>query len=974
MTITTPTEHLPMYNNLLQQQLRKQFGSLGNIPEELLALFKVISDSYDHYEKDRKTMERPIEFSSIEMTELNDNLGKDKDQLKELNKELKILFEGIAEVFYTIDMTSLKFLQMSAACEKVYGYTSEEFFADGELLNKLIHPEDVHIASEQMKMLYGGKKVVNQYRIINKDKNIRWLENKMIPTLDEQGRLLRLDGVTNDITERKKTEQELEESVAILETIIEATVDGILVADLNAKIITFNSKFLELWKMPKEILDSRDDTQSILFVLDQLNDPDVFLTKVKAIYADKLKSSFDYLYFKDGRIFERYSQPHLINGKCVGRVWCFRDITQQKKAETVLKTNEDHLTIASQIAKLGYWEFDVTQNMLTLNDQCYSIFKTTAEKVGGYSISSEEYMRLFVYPDDGAIVSKAASDAIKSKDHHYQYQIEHRVKYENGEIGYVAARFFVVKNDLGRTTKTFGAIQDISESKKAEEALINSELLFRTLTINAPVGIFQTDASGKTTYVNETWMEYAGFEYEEAMGDGWLSAVHPDDRALLIKIWYERSLKGLESSSEYRIIDKKGNLRWVSGRAIPLFNNLGEITGHIGTLTDITEIKNAEIVLKKSEGQLSIAAQIAKLGYWEYDVRENNFTLSDQLYSIFKTTAEKSGGYDMSPEQYQKRFVHPDDQSIIENALEVANTTTDPDFRGQVEHRIIYADGGIGYTAVRFFVVKDRHGLTIKIIGANQDITDLKNAQATLQKSEANLAIKNRELGLKNKELEQFAYMASHDLQEPLRTISSFLGLLKRQYVGKLDENADKYFSFISESSERMKALIKDLLEYSRIGRKKEFEEVDANIILRGVIADVKVAIMEADAEITSSVLPVVNSRTTELKQLFQNLVINGIKFGKKDVKPVIKISAREHPDEWEFMFQDNGIGIDPKHKERVFVIFQRLHSRSEYEGSGIGLAHCKKIVELHGGNIWIESVAGEGSSFYFTIKKEIPH
>ncbi|CAN5529637.1 hypothetical protein BH11BAC3_BH11BAC3_04480 [soil metagenome] len=963
-----------MYNNLLQQQLRKQFSSLGNIPEELLPLFNVISDSYDHYEKDRTTMERSIEFSSIEMMELNDNLSREKDQLKELNEELKKLFEGMVEVFYKIDMTSSKILQMSASCEKVYGYTSEEFFADGELLNKLVHPEDQHIASEHMKMLHQGKKIINQYRIISKDKSVRWLENKLIPTLDKDGHLLQIDGVTNDITERKKTEQELEESVAILETIIEATVDGILVADLNAKIITFNSKFLELWKMPKEILDSRDDTQSISFVLNQFNDPDVFLKKVKAIYADTLKSSFDYLYFKDGRIFERYSQPHLINGKCVGRVWCFRDITQQKKAETVLKTNEDHLTIASQIARLGYWEFDVAQNLLTLNDQCYSIFKTTAEKVGGYSISSEQYMRLFVYPEDGAIVTKAASDAIKSKDHHYQHQIEHRVKYENGEIGYVAARFFIVKNELGRTTKTFGAIQDISESKKAEEALVNSELLFRTLTSNAPVAIFQTDAFGKTTYVNETWMEYAGFEYEEAMGDGWLSAVHPDDRALLIKIWYERSLKGLESSSEYRIVDKKGNIRWVSGRAIPLFNNVGEIAGHLGTLTDITEIKNAEIVLKKSEGQLSISAQIAKLGYWEYDVKENQLTFSDQLYSVFKTTAEKSGGHNMTPEQYQKRFVHPDDQSIIENALEAANTTTDPDFRGQVEHRIIYADGGIGYTAVRFFIVKDRNGLTIKIIGANQDITDLKNAQATLQKSEANLAIINRELGLKNKELEQFAYMASHDLQEPLRTISSFLDMLKRQYVGKLDENADKYFSFISQSSERMKALIKDLLEYSRIGRKKEFGKVDANIVLQGVIADVKVAIMEADAEITSSVLPVLNSRTTELKQLFQNLVINGIKFRKKDVKPEIKISAMEHPDEWEFMFQDNGIGIDPKHKERVFVIFQRLHSRSEYEGSGIGLAHCKKIVELHGGNIWIESVPGEGSRFYFTIKKEIPH
>ncbi len=963
-----------MYNKLLQQQLNKQFGIAEKIPAELLSLFQEISNTYNDYEKDAITMEHAIEINSIEMIGLNENLGEEKIHLADVYKELKILFEEINEVFYTVDMTSFKFLQMSAACEKVFGYTSQDFFADEELLGKLIHPEDKHIISRNLKMLSQGNKVSNQHRIISKDKSVRWLENKIIPTLDENGHLLRIDGVCNDITERKNSELKLASSVAILETIIEATIDGILVVDSNAKVITFNTKFLELWKMPREILLSKDDTAAMSFVLDQFDDPDAFVRNVKTIYAEKFKSTFDHLHFKDGRIFERYSQPHLINGECVGRVWCFRDITQQKNAEIALKKNEDNLTIATQIAKLGYWEYDVAQNIFMLNDQYYSIFKTTAEAVGGYSISAEDYLRLFVCPQDIDTVSKTAADAIKSPDNNFQHQVEHRVKYGNGEQGYMSASFFVVKNEAGRTVRICGAIQDISESKKAEEALSNSEHLFRTLTSNAPVGIFQTDAAGKTTYVNETWMDFAGFKADEALGDGWVSAVHPDDRAMLTKNWYERSLRGLESSSDYRIVDKKGNVRWVSGKAVPLFNSAGEITGHIGTLTDITEIKNAEAVLKKSEGQLSIAAQIAKLGYWEFDVNKNEFTFSDQFYSIFKTTTENAGGHTMSAKQYSQCFVYPDDEWVIKNALEEAANTSDPDFRSQVEHRVIYADGGIGHMAVRFFVVKDSKGQTIKAIGANQDITDLKNAQETLLKSESNLEMKNKELALKNKELEQFAYIASHDLQEPLRTISSFVDLLRRQYVGKFDDNADKYFSFISQSSDRMKVLIKDLLDYSRIGRQKELGKVDANIILEGIIADIDVAIMEADAQILSETLPVLNSSTTELKQLFQNLVINGIKFRRKDVKPLIKIAVKERSDEWEFMFQDNGIGIEPHHRERVFNIFQRLHTRTEYDGSGIGLAHCKKIVELHGGSIWIESVLGEGSTFHFTIKKEIPH
>ena len=228
----------------------------------------------------------------------------------------------------------------------------------------------------------------------------------------------------------------------------------------------------------------------------------------------------------------------------------------------------------------------------------------------------------------------------------------------------------------------------------------------------------------------------------------------------------------------------------------------------------------------------------------------------------------------------------------------------------------------------------------------------------------------NVELERKNKELEQFAYVASHDLQEPLRTTSGFVELLRQQYKGKLDAKADKYLTFITQSSDRMRVLIKDLLDYSRIGKKMEWEQIDCNTILRDVIADLDAVIKETGAEIKTDLLPVINGHSTEIKQLFQNLVINAVKFRKVNTSPQIKISTRKNKDCWEFACQDNGIGIDEQHQERIFIIFQRLHTRSKYEGSGIGLAHCKKIVELHKGNIWVESVPGTGSTFYFTIHK----
>jgi light-regulated signal transduction histidine kinase (bacteriophytochrome) len=229
----------------------------------------------------------------------------------------------------------------------------------------------------------------------------------------------------------------------------------------------------------------------------------------------------------------------------------------------------------------------------------------------------------------------------------------------------------------------------------------------------------------------------------------------------------------------------------------------------------------------------------------------------------------------------------------------------------------------------------------------------------------------NKDLEIKNKEMEQFAYIASHDLQEPLRTTSSFVKLLQKQYQGKFDEKADKYFAFISDASDRMKILVKNLLDFSQIGNKKELEKVDCNNILHNVLSDLGIAISESGADIKYDPLPVIYGYATELKQLFQNLITNAIKFRKKETPLTIHISVQKKECYWQFACKDNGIGIEEKDCEKIFIIFQRLHTQTEYEGSGIGLSHCKKIVELHKGKIWVESKPGEGSTFYFTIQAD---
>ena len=267
------------------------------------------------------------------------------------------------------------------------------------------------------------------------------------------------------------------------------------------------------------------------------------------------------------------------------------------------------------------------------------------------------------------------------------------------------------------------------------------------------------------------------------------------------------------------------------------------------------------------------------------------------------------------------------------------------------------------------YIEKSKNAITEDIKSKRDELTIINTQLLHVQND---IEIKNQELIQKNKELEQFAYIASHDLQEPLRTTASFVELLQRQYKGRLDENADKYLTYLVNASDRMQVLIKDLLDYSLIGSKKTFKKIDCNVLIQEVLMDLGIAIQESKTDIQVEKLPLINGYDIEIKQLFQNLITNAIKFRKKDVVPQIKISANKKDTAWEFAIKDNGIGINEQHKDRIFVIFQRLHTRTVYEGSGIGLSHCKKIVELHDGKIWLESQPGEGTTFYFTIQKKI--
>jgi signal transduction histidine kinase len=359
-------------------------------------------------------------------------------------------------------------------------------------------------------------------------------------------------------------------------------------------------------------------------------------------------------------------------------------------------------------------------------------------------------------------------------------------------------------------------------------------------------------------------------------------------------------------------------------------------------------------------------------------VREPLVVLDDELrvisanpsfYSTFKVTpeiSEKALLYDLGNRQWDI----PRLRELLEEVLPESNTVED----FEVEHD--FPDIGQKTMLMNARRIQSKMGAAPMILLAIEDITERRRLELAERTSlelvskrlEKEVAERTSELERSNRELQQFAYVASHDLKEPLRLVESYVQLLVKRYRGQLDDKADVFMGFILEGTNRMQKLINDVLLYSRVeARAKQLKSVDADSVLERVRLGLRLDIESSGAVVSNDLLPTVLVDETQIYQLFHNLVANALKY-RGEEPPEIHVSARYEESDWLFAVRDNGIGFDPKYAERIFLMFQRLHGRDDYDGTGIGLALCQRIVERHGGRIWAESEEGKGSTFYFTI------
>jgi PAS domain S-box-containing protein len=684
------------------------------------------------------------------------------------------------------------------------------------------------------------------------------------------------------------------------------------------------------------------------------------------------------------------SPLHDADGNVRGSVGAFIDITERKQAEKVLQESESRFKNLFEVISSGVAIYDVIDDG---RDFIFKAMNPAGERID--HVRQEEIIGKSLYelfPNVGEMGLDAAFRRVWQTGKPEFLPV---ILYEDNNISLWVTNY-IYKLPSGELVAVFEDITELKqaeeERKKALETLRRSEDQLQTLVKNVKSGVALVDEKGVFSMVNPSFMQIFGLDNElsilninsqdwsrwEVYGeDGKL--LHVDDHPVR-----KVAMTGKPVKNQLVALRNPGanELTWLLVSAEPILKEDGHIYMVICTYHDITERRQMEEALKKARDNLEekVKERTAELevAYNLLKESEEGLRLSniynrslieaglDPLVTIghdgkitdVNEATEKVTGYsrnELIGTDFSDYFTEPENART--GYQQVFTHAEVRDYSLEIRHK----NGHITPVLYNASVYRDENGEIIGVFAAARDITERKKAEEILKS-------KIEELARSNAELEQFAYVSSHDLQEPLRMISSYLQLLQRRYQGKIDDKADKYIHFAVDGAARMQNLINDLLEFSRVTtRAEEPEPTDSELVLNQALSNLELYIKENKATVSHDSLPEVMADNTQLAQVFQNLIINGIKFHSEEA-PKIHISAEEKAGEWVFSVKDNGIGIDPQYSMKIFEVFKRLHNKEEYPGTGIGLAVCKKIVERHGGRIWVESELGKGSTFYFTL------
>lgn len=920
---------------------------------------------------------------------------KTKEKLAYLNERYRLASLATSEVIWDSDLV-MEEHYWGDNYKKVFGYTKVDDpvknFHDWE---NHVHPADLQRVLEELNKATSSKKRIwqSEYRYKHaKTGEFRRVIDRGYIIRDNEGNATRMVGAMQDITEKYNKDERLR----LFESAIENTRDGILITEADPgappqdhKIIYSNKAVQEMTGYSKKELLGMPPT---LF-----RGP---------------KTDFDSLGELDKEVHHTTSTIDVVNYKKSGEdFWINLSVTPvpDEKGEAVhflsiqreinlKKAEEENRNLINRLAK------DLSRQgsiHALMNRLCRSVGEILQAEVTeiwllddfqdhmnphGFYARGEKY-KSFQYrknpdPKPGDAFGYHALVYKKRK------RIAHRDitgessplrrKARAKEVGLQAAYGI----PLMAGTKVVGVLMTYYRDSNKDfkkimdrrlqdcDLFIGAELKRKQLNeqlgsvlTSVPDMICVVDKNGTLKLVNPGMRRLLGYTEKELIDSHVKNYVHPEDLYPSLR-HLVRLAQGEQSPYfENRVRTKHGNFLWIAWTV----NMEGNQDQFLAVGKNITENKKIISQIESSNQRFQMVSEAINDAIWEWNAKEDRLFWSDNYDKLF--------GYEPGDHYSYRDWmekIHPEDYERVTAHIEEVFRDPSADTL-LIDYRFRRADETYAYILDHSRIIRDKQGEIITVVGAMQDVTEKMKFERELVELNRELKLRNEQLVSSNTELEHFAYVASHDLQEPLRMISGFLTQLEKKYKYQLDEKGRTYIHYAVDGAKRMRTIIRELLEYSRVGRVSDNKEaVPVSDILDEVEVVYRLLLQQTGAKIIRPPqLPVIHSFRVLIFQLFQNLIDNALKYRKKSEAPRVEISYRELEEHWEFSVSDNGIGIDPDYFEKIFVIFQRLHQKDEYGGAGMGLTTAKKIVENLGGTITVDSVKDEGTTFTFTIRKE---
>ena len=884
-----------------------------------------------------------------------------EEQLRQSEEKYRILFEASPSPKWIYDLDSFHIQDVNVAAIKQYGYSREEFLT--------MSLADLRPVSEVSKLRHVQASTIDREGIVNfgifthlkKDGTTIQVEvsGTKVNYLNRECMLVEI----NDVTQREIALEILLDREAKLREAQEIAKLGHWQLNLQTESLFWSREVFKIWGMPDTVRPNFE-----LFVNSvHPDDIEKFLDAQKKAVGGIRDLDIEHrILLSDGTVkwvHEKGQLKHDDADELTFLSGTVQDITPQKLLELSLEESNKRYKYVSKATSDAIWDWDLLSDTIYWGDGIEYVFGYKEKTMKG----TGDLWKINIHPDDLQRVVESVEKFTNAKDHdNVNWEQEYRFKKANGEYANVVDKGFLIKNEEGLSIRMVGAMQDITKRKESEEEVRRSNERFELLGKAANDAVWEWNLVSNEGWANLTHQELYGLTLNDLVPERyeWISRLHEDDRQAVLQSFQDAvDKKTAMWYGEYRMrTDNKG---WINlyDRTYMEYDENGNVVRKIGSLMDITRRKEEEQHLKLLESVIINANDAVTISeIVTVDNRPGSKIIFVNEAFTIMTGYEAEEIIGESPRILQGPASDIDELEKLNAAL----AGLQPCATTMVNYK---KNGQAFWINSSVSPVANEKGMYTHWIAVQRDVTAQKLAEIHLSNLNESLQEHVRALAISNAELEQFAFVASHDLQEPLRMVTGFVTQLEKKYGDVIDDRGKKYIAFAVDGAHRMRQIILDLLEYSKVGRaEQEAEEIDLNDLVDEISILLRSQIEQKKASLQVAKLPVVQGHLAPVRQVFLNLIGNALKYSRATVPPQVQITVERLEKEWQFAIGDNGIGIGQEYFEKIFIIFQRLHHKNEFSGTGMGLAITKKIIDNIGGRIWISSTEGVGSTFYFTI------